>query len=278
MTSSPPPEVARRFEGRRVLVTGASRGIGAGLAERFAAEGAHMAISARTLDHHEALAGSLRETADRLGAHGGQVAVVVADLARETDRVRLVPDATSALGGPIDILVNNAAAAIYQPLADYPLTRRRLVFEVNTHAPIDLAQAVLPAMLDRGEGWIVSVSSGAARLPTRPGALGSTLGVYGASKAALDRLSVALAEEVRGSGVRVNTIQPRAGVRSEGADALVGGRLRADQFEPLETMVEATTALCAGPPELTGGVHVSLDLLDRLGLTVRGLDGRPPAS
>ena len=71
---------------------------------------------------------------------------------------------SEVFGGPIDILVNNAAAAIYQPLIDFPLKRRRLIFEVNVHAPMDLAQAVLPGMIERGEGWIVNVSSATAHL------------------------------------------------------------------------------------------------------------------
>ena len=101
----------RGFAGRRALVTGASRGIGTGIAERLAAEGAAVAITARTLDAHDHLAGGLAQTADRLARYGGEVATVVADLTDEDDRQRIVPDAADALGGPLDILVNNAAAA-----------------------------------------------------------------------------------------------------------------------------------------------------------------------
>ena len=268
-----------RFTGRRALVTGASRGIGAAIAERLAAEGAAVAITARTLDHHDHLAGSLTETKARLERYGARVAAVVADLADEADRARIVPEAAEALGGSIHILVNNAAAAMYQPLIDFPLKRRRLIFEVNVHAPLDLAQAVIPAMRQAGEGWIVNLSSGSARLgdgpPFERGALGSTTGIYGASKAALDRLTNSLAAELHSSGVRVNTIQPRAAVMSEGADQLVGGKLRADQIESMEQMVEATVALCDCPPDRTGGVVVTLDLIEALGLRVHGLDGQP---
>jgi NAD(P)-dependent dehydrogenase (short-subunit alcohol dehydrogenase family) len=136
-------------------VTGASRGIGAAIAQRLAAEGADVAITARTKDRHPTLPGSLDDTAALLAAHGSRVGVIVADMADADDRARIVPEAEAALGGPVEILVNNAAAAIYQPLSDYPLRRRRLLFEVNVHGPIDLAQAALPAMLRAGEGWIV---------------------------------------------------------------------------------------------------------------------------
>ncbi len=272
----------RRFAERRAVVTGASRGIGAAIAHRLAAEGADVAITARTLDRHDRLAGSLAETAQRLERFGGRIAVVAADLADADGRATVISRAADELGGPIDILVNNAAAAVYQPLVDFPLRRRRLVFEVNVHAPLDLAQAALPAMLERGEGWIVNVSSATANLRVPPfelGVLGSTTGVYGASKAALNRLTNALGAELEGTGVRVNTVEPRAAVRSEGAGAILGDSLRADQYESMEAMVEATVALCDCPPERTGRTHVSLDLLAELGSAVRGLDGLPlPAS
>jgi citronellol/citronellal dehydrogenase len=252
-----------RFEGRRALVTGASRGIGAALAVELARQGAEVAICARTLEAHPTLEGSLKETLEAMGS-GHAFAV---DLTDAEDRARAVPEAEEGLGGPLDILVNNAAAAIYQPLADFSLKRRRLIFEVNVHAPLDLAQAVIPGMVDRGEGWIVNLSSGSAR--PRPGppfaetAMGSTLGIYGASKAALNRLTSALAEELWGTGVRVNTVEPRAAVHSEGADAHLGDALDEEMYESMDEMVAGALEVCDCPPEVTGQTLVSLDLLGR---------------
>ena len=267
----------RRFEGKRVLVTGASRGIGAALATRFAAEGANVAIVARTLTKHDYLDGSLEATAALLRPFGGNVVVVTADLTDDASRAAIVPTAIDGLGGTIDILVNNAAAAMYAPMAEFALKRRRIIFEANVHAPFDLAQAVLPAMIEQGEGWIVNLSSGSTKHAEGPPfaktAVGSSIGVYGASKAALNRLTNALAQEVHGTGVRINTVEPRAAVMSEGAAALVGASVTADQIESMEEMVEATIALCDCGPELTGRCTISLDLIKELGLTVRALDG-----
>jgi NAD(P)-dependent dehydrogenase (short-subunit alcohol dehydrogenase family) len=266
-----------RFEGRRALVTGASRGIGAAVAQRLAADGAHVALVARTLEQHDHLGGSLRETQARLEHHGATVAIVVADLTAEADRERIVPEAAEALGGPIEVLVNNAAAAIYDSLADFPLRRRRVLFEANVHAPLDLAQAVIPAMRDAGEGWIVNLSSGAARLASGPpfslGPQGSTIAAYGASKAALNRVTNGLAAELYGTGIRVNTVEPRAAVLSEGATELVGATLRPEQIESMEEMVEAVVALCDCGADVTGQSFVSLDLLAAWSLPVRALDG-----
>lgn len=269
-----------RFRGRNVVVTGASRGIGAALAERLAAEGASLALVARTAAGHDHLAGSLDETLARCRRHGARAEAIVADLADAESRAAVVPRALELFEGRIDVLVNNAAAAIYQPALDFPLRRRRITFEVNVHAPADLAQAVIPGMKARGEGWIVNVSSASARYEFgRPAELRRPppfIGVYGASKAALNRLTVAFAAELLGSGVRVNTVEPRAAVMSEGAEALVGGTLPDELIESMEAMVEGALVLCDCPPEWTGGVHVSLDLLDALGCTVMSLDGSRP--
>ncbi len=201
---------------------------------------------------------------------------VVADLTDPEDRSTIVPRAVDGLWGPIDILVNNAAAAIYQPLLDFPLKRRRLIFEVNVHAPMDLAQAVLPSMIERGEGWIVNISSATAHSwepPFKLGSLGTTTGIYGASKAALNRITNALAAEVAENGVRVNTVEPRSAVMSEGAEVLIGRPFRGDEVETMEEMVEAVIALCECPPDRSGLNYVSLDLLEEFGLTVHGLNG-----
>lgn len=260
----------KRFAGRRVIVTGASRGIGAAAAQRFAAEGADVAIVARTLEQHDHLTGSLRETETQIRTAGGRAVVITADIADERDRARIVPEAVEAFGGPVDVLVNNAAAAMYAPMLEFALKRRRITFEVNVHAPLDLAQAVVPSMVERGEGWIVNLSSAAARATPS-----STMAVYGASKAALNRLTNGLARELAGTGVRVNTVEPRAAVMSEGATALIGETVRDDQIESMEEMVEAIVALADCPAELTGRNCVSLDVISELQLTVRALDGSP---
>jgi NAD(P)-dependent dehydrogenase (short-subunit alcohol dehydrogenase family) len=267
-----------RFEGRRVIVTGASRGIGAGIAERFAAEGASVVVTARTMDPIEQLAGSLGETVERCATYGSLVVPLMADLADADDRARIIPESESLLGGPIDVLVNNAAAGIHRLAAELTLKHRRIMFEVNFHAPIDLAQTVIPSMRDRGEGWIVNVSSASSDLTPGPppfpwSPMGTTQGAYGSSKAALNRYTNLLGVELYGTGVRVNTLQPVKPVASEGAVAHLQGRIPADQFNPVEVMAEAALALGSCAPELTARICVDGPLLEELGLPVRTLDG-----
>ena len=139
-------------------------------------------------------------------------------------------------------------------------------------------QAALPAMRAAGQGWIVNLSSASGRLQPGPPFSGvrPEMGVYGASKAALNRITNAVAAEVAGEGVRVNTVEPRAGVLTEGVRALLPEGLGDDQLESLDTMVEAAVALCACAPDLTGRVTVSRDLIEELGLMVRPVAGEGP--
>jgi len=273
----------RRFSGRAALVTGASRGIGAAIAERLAAEGADVVITARTLDEGTRAAGTvssggtLTGVLGRLLAYGGKAAAVPADLADPDDRLRIVPEAASVLGRPLDILINNAAANIARRPSEISARHRATMLEVNVLAPMDLTQAVIPGMRERGAGWIVNVSSGSASPTAGPpfaaGRLMSVMGVYGTTKAALNRLTNAFAVELDGAGIRVNALEPRAAVAT--GEALARGleRVPKDQIEPVEAMAEAAAALCDCGPERSGLRHVSLDLLAELGLDIRALDG-----
>jgi citronellol/citronellal dehydrogenase len=125
----------------------------------------------------------------------------------------------------------------------------------------------------------VNVSSATARLvpspPFTPSATWPTMAVYGASKAALNRLTNGLAHSLWGTGLRVNTGEPRTGVLSEGANALVGGVMDTSEWESMEEMVEGTLALCDCPKDVTGRIAVSTEIVAELGRPVRGLDGRP---
>ncbi|MFA9564169.1 MAG: SDR family NAD(P)-dependent oxidoreductase [Acidimicrobiales bacterium] len=286
----PPPESRRglnrsariadmqRFLGRRALVTGASRGIGAGIAHRLAAEGAAVAIAARTAAPRDEIAGSLEETARVIERYGNAVATFVVDLGSPDARADLVVRAAAALDGPIEILVNNAAASMHGPLLTYTPKRRGITWQLNVEAPLDLAQQAIPTMQEIGHGWVVNLTSGSARHePGPPFRDALPTGYYGASKAALDRLTNALALETHGTGVRVNAIRPRAAVRSEGADAILGADFDPRRFEPMESMVEAAVALCACGPDQTGWVGDSLTLLDEWDLVPRRLDASGPA-
>ena len=103
--------------------------------------------------------------------------------------------------------MNNAAAAIYQTPETYSLKHRRLSMEVYYHAPADLMQELVPHLIEAGEGWIVNLTSSAASpTPGPPFSVGVQIGLYGATKAALNRLTNAMGASLYGTGVRVNAV------------------------------------------------------------------------
>jgi len=204
-----------RLDGKVVVVTGASRGIGAEIAKQFAADGGRVVCAARTLREGEhPLAGSLESTVADIRAAGGQAEAVAVNISEPAECERLI-EAARQTYGPVDVLVNNAALTYYVPIKDYRLNRWMRSWAVNFHAPFILCQLVLNGdMIPRGSGAIVNISSGAAIGPGRgpyPEAVtGSRAGgtCYGAEKAAMERFSQGLASEVYQYGVSVTCLAP----------------------------------------------------------------------
>ncbi len=263
------------LRGRTALVTGASRGIGLAIAQRFAAEGAAVALCASRLGTHGKLPGTLEEAVAAIESTGGRALALVCDLADPAARADLVARAESELG-PLDILVNNAAGARMGLPSAVTASERSWMFELNLNAPVDLAQQALPGMRERGEGWILNISSAASsqpEVPYRDTALAAqVIAAYGATKAALNRYSRGLAHEVVGEGVCVNTLAPEGIVLTPGAEYVREiAQRHPDMAEPLETMAEAALALCS--LRLHDQVAYSRRLLHSLGREVRSLDG-----
>jgi citronellol/citronellal dehydrogenase len=266
--------------GRVAVVTGASRGIGRAIALRFGAEGARVVATARTLKAGDGrYEGSLQETVAEITDAGGQAIAVAADLGDPScDRAAILSQAESAFGDPVDVLVNNAAGTRHFDLTFAEMTREAFLhsIEVNVWSAWELARAAVPGMRRRGAGWIVNISSVQAGPRVGPPfAPNATAGacLYGGTKAMLDRLTTGAASDLHDDGIAVNALAPEAGVATEHALSVV--RLDAARSEPLETMAEATLALCSGDPRvLTGRVTYSLSLLVELNRPVRTLDGR----
>lgn len=266
-----------KMTGRTAIVTGASRGIGRTIAELLAAEGARVVCVARTLregDHR--LEGSLDSTVAAIRAAGGEAVAVAADISSEAECLKLVEAAREAYG-PIDSLVNNAALNYYIPTAEYPTGRWVKAFAVNVHAPFILSKAVLPDMIAGGRGTIVNISSGSAIGPGRGPYKDQTVrgGVmYGATKAALERFTQGLAQEVsQHGGIAVSCVSPSRTVPTPGT---VYHKLMASlddpRGEPPMMMARAVLLLASEPAgKVNGRVTYSQQILKEWGWIDKGV-------
>jgi 3-oxoacyl-[acyl-carrier protein] reductase len=194
ITTEPTENAVDALAGKTVLITGAGRGLGHGVARGLAAYGATVVAVART-------ASELAELAETVRATGGTIETIVADLASPTETARLAFDVTTRHGG-VDALVNNAAILRMTAFLDLSAADFDETIEVNLLAPVRLTRALLPAMLERGRGAIINVSSAAG---IRPFAAETD---YCAAKYGLEGFSYSLALELAPRNVSVNLVSP----------------------------------------------------------------------
>jgi short-subunit dehydrogenase len=196
-TATDAGDLPRRRQAETVLITGASSGIGRELARLYAADGARLVLVARSQDR-------LRELAGELAAkYGAEAQVVPADLSRPASPGELV-EALAQRHIEVDVLVNNAGFGAHGSIAELGADRQVEMIDVNVAALTQLTALLLPGMLERRRGAILNVASTAAFQP------GPNQAAYCATKAYVLSFTEALAEEVRGSGVRVSCLAPGA--------------------------------------------------------------------
>jgi 3-oxoacyl-[acyl-carrier protein] reductase len=220
------------------LVTGASKGIGAAIAKKFAAEGAKVVVNYATS----------KEDADKvvqvITENGGRAVAVKGDVSNEVDVARLFEETKSAFGS-LDILVNNAGIYQYEPIEQVSAGTFHEQFNINVLGSILAIQASLKLFGEDG-GNIINISSEAGRTPLPTGS------VYSATKAALDAITVSLSKEFSGKNIRINSILPGV-VETEGSRS--AGFIGSD-FE--KKLVDTTPLGRTGQPDDIAKVAVFL--------------------
>ncbi|WP_109530473.1 MULTISPECIES: SDR family NAD(P)-dependent oxidoreductase [Nocardia] len=241
--------------GKVAFVAGASRGIGAAVAEGLAAAGASVAVAARS-EQEGALPGTIHAVAQRITAAGGRALAVQCDVTSE-ESVDAAIAATVAEFGGIDILVANAGVMWLAPIEKTPLKRWQLCLDVNLTGVFLVTKAVIPHLRARGGGSLIAITTTGVDMVDR-GA-----NAYWISKAAVERMYLGLASDLRGDNIAVNCLSPTRVVLTEGWQAGSGGReIPPEMVEPPEAMADAAVLLAAQNADgITGTVQRSEHLI-----------------
>jgi NAD(P)-dependent dehydrogenase (short-subunit alcohol dehydrogenase family) len=248
--------MSTRLEDKTALVTGATSNIGRAVATAFAAEGAHVVVSGRSRERGAAVVEQIRTA-------GGRAEFIAADLDGSARASRaLAGEATRALGGRVDVLVNNAGIFPGPTTAQTDEATFDRVYAVNVKAPFFLTAAIAPAMAERGDGTIINLGSWVARLGIPIGAL------YSSSKGAIETLTRAWAAEFGPAGVRVNAISPGVvltpaldgsnSVVERGAEAMMRGTPAGASGSP-EAIAHAAVYLASDEAAFVHGTVIDID-------------------
>ena len=287
----------KNLKDKVVLVTGASRGIGQYISQEFAKKGSKVICVARTMtDGDHPLQGSLTNTVEEIRSDEGEATALSANIS-DFEQCEQLIDQAKNIYGPIDVLVNNAALTYFVPVREYVLKRWLKSWEVNLHAPFYLSHLVLEDMISKKEGSIVNVSSAAAVGPgsgpykdqenediqNKPRKKGGGT-CYGAQKAALERFTQGLAEEVYEFGISVTCVSPSLVVPTPGTvfHNLVTG-FDDPKGEHPKLMAKAAVLLAELEKEkISGRVTYSQEILNEFGFLDdargRGVDPDIPVS
>ncbi|MEV0674210.1 SDR family NAD(P)-dependent oxidoreductase [Mycobacterium sp. NPDC050441] len=225
-----------RLDGKIAFVAGASRGIGATIARTLAAEGAAVAVAARSQEQGK-LPGTIGSVAAAINEAGGRALPVACDVTDEESVNKAVAKTVSEFGG-IDILVANAGVLWLGPIETTPLKRWQLCLDVNLTGVFLVTKAVIPEVRNRGGGSLIAITTTGVDM-VEHGA-----NAYWVSKAAAERLYLGLAADLRGDNIAVNCLSPSRVVLTEGWQAGGSGlQIPPEMVEPPEAMGLAAVRL-----------------------------------
>lgn len=258
--------------GRTILMSGGSRGIGLAIALRAAADGANVALLAKTDQPHPALEGTIHTAAAEIEAAGGKALPVVGDV-RSEESVREAVAATVERFGGIDIVVNNASAVDVSPARKLPMKKYDLMQEVNTRGTYLLTAAAIEH-LERAENPHVLTMSPPLNLD--PKWFGPHT-AYSISKYGMSMVTLGLAEELREAGIAVNSLWPRTIIATAAIRNVLGGEAAMARARDPRIMGDAAHAILTRPArEATGTFFIDDEVLAAAGITDLSVYGGSP--
>lgn len=250
------------LHGKTMFISGASRGIGLAIAKRVAADGANVALLAKTAEPHPKLPGTVYTAAKEIEEAGGQALPIVGDV-RDGDAVHAAVAAAAAQFGGIDICVNNASAINLSPILDVPLKRFDLMNGIQVRGTYAVSQACLPHMIGRDNPHILTLSP-----PIRLEQKWLRPTAYMMAKYGMTLCALGIAEELRDAGVASNTLWPRTSVATAAVQNLLGGDESMRRSRKPEVYSDAAYAVLTRPArEFTGNTLLCEDVLLESGIT-----------
>ena len=249
--------------GKKIFITGASRGIGLAIAKRAAQDGALVAIAAKTTEPHPKLPGTIFTAAAEIEAAGGKALPIQCDLRDEDQIAAAVSQAVTEFGG-LDILINNASAINLTPTLQTPAKRFDLMFSVNVRATFLTSQAAIPALKESakaGRNPHILMMSPPLSMKSKwfKNHLAYTMAKYGMSMCVLG-----LADELKRDGISVNALWPRTAIDTAALQMIPGIDTAACRTP--EILADAAHVILSGSPQ-TGEFLVDDEVLASVGVT-----------
>ena len=236
-----PYQAAGSLQGRTILISGGSRGIGLAIATRAARDGANIVLMAKTGQPHAKLAGTVYSAAEQIEAAGGQALPLVGDVRNDNDVAGAVDAAIGRFGG-IDVVINNASAIDLSRTDDVDMKRYDLMQDINVRGTFLLSKLALPALRKSAHGHILTLSPPLNLDPKWAGKhLAYTMAKYGMSLTTLG-----LAEELKGDGISVNSLWPCTLIDTAAIRNMPGGTTMVQAARGPEIMADAAHAVLTG--------------------------------
>jgi citronellol/citronellal dehydrogenase len=249
--------------GKTMIMSGGSRGIGLAIARRAAADGANIALLAKTAEPHPKLEGTIYTAAEEIEKIGGSALPIVGDVRDEASVQEAVNQTVAKFGG-IDIVVNNASAIDVRKTTDIDMKRYDLMQAINCRGTFMLSKYSIPHLRDGDNPHILTLSPPINLNPKHAGGhLAYTIAKYGMSLCTLG-----LAEELREDGIAANSLWPRTMIATAAVQNLLGGDEAMARSRRPEIMADAAYAIVNRPSrEATGNFYIDDDVLAGEGVT-----------
>tara|TARA_B100000029_G_scaffold249446_1_gene246330 strand:+ start:321 stop:1193 length:873 start_codon:yes stop_codon:yes gene_type:complete len=251
------------FSGRRVLISGGSRGIGLAIAKKLARDGAKIAIMAKTSEPHPVLPGTIHSAAEEIVAEGGTALPIVTDI-RFEDQVNKAVDETVKKFGGIDIVINNASAISLTPTIYTEMKRFDLMFDVNVRGTFLVSKTCIPHLLKSDNPHILNLSP---PLDMDKKWFKQTL-AYSMSKFGMSQCVLGMAEEFKKQGIAVNALWPHSVIATAAISNVVAGEEAFPHCRKPEILADAAyLILSKKASEYTGNFCIDDVLLNQNGTT-----------